>query len=141
MLFINSCVRKNSRTKKLADAVIAKATSSDASASQPVTEIKLWEQDFPVVDEAFLAKRDSLIYAGQFDDPMFDETKEFYYDTRTSERFCRKFSDWDELIHDVCCFVDKQMTFQNEAACRFQFSTNLTEDEFIDITTRIKERE
>jgi len=75
------------------------------------------------------------------DDPMFDETKEFYYDTRTSERFCRKFSDWDELVHDVCCFVDKQMTFQNEAACRFQFSTNLTEDEFIDITTRIKDRE
>lgn len=33
------------------------------------------------------------------------------------------------------------MTFQNEAACRFQFSTNLTEDEFIDITTCIKDRE
>lgn len=77
MLFINSCVRKNSRTKKLADAVIAKATSSDASASQPITEIKLWEQDFPVVDEAFLAKRDSLIYAGQFDDPMFDLARQF----------------------------------------------------------------
>lgn len=70
MLFINACVRKDSRTKLLADAVMAKT-------ELPVNEVKLWEQSFPVVDEDFLEKRGSFIYSGQFDDPMFDLARQF----------------------------------------------------------------
>ena len=84
MLFINACVRKNSRTKRLADAVIAKMAASVSKdttpatkSAVPVAEVRLWEQSFPVVDEAFLAKRDSLIYSGRFDDPMFDLARQF----------------------------------------------------------------
>ena len=70
MLFINACVRTASRTKRLADAVLEKY-------DEPVTELKLWEQSFPTVDEAFLKKRDSFVYTGEFDDPMFDLARQF----------------------------------------------------------------
>ena len=70
MLFINGCVRSDSRTMRLADSVIE-------ILDEPVTELKLWELKFPIVDEGFLKKRDSLIYAGKYDDPMFDLAKQF----------------------------------------------------------------
>ena len=70
MLFINGCVRSDSRTMRLADSVIE-------ILGEPVTELKLWELKFPIVDEGFLKKRDSLIYAGKYDDPMFDLAKQF----------------------------------------------------------------
>ena len=40
ILLINACVRKQSRTKRLADSLLAKW-------SEPVTEIRLEEIDFP----------------------------------------------------------------------------------------------
>ncbi|MBR3300663.1 MAG: NAD(P)H-dependent oxidoreductase [Clostridia bacterium] len=70
ILFINACVRKNSRTKRLADRLI---TNND----QTVTEIRPAEIEFPTVDEAFLEKRDRLIREGCFSDPSFDLARQF----------------------------------------------------------------
>ncbi len=70
ILFINACVRKNSRTKRLADRFLRKQ-------NQPYTEIKLTDTDFPAVDECFLQKRDRLIAAGDLDDPVFDLARQF----------------------------------------------------------------
>ena len=70
ILFINACVRAGSRTKRIADAYLAKV-------SEPVTELKLGDVVFPVTDEAFLKKRDGLIARGQFSDPMFSLARQF----------------------------------------------------------------
>ncbi len=70
ILFINACVRAGSRTKRIADAYLAKV-------SEPVTELKLGDIVFPVTDEAFLKKRDGLIAGGQFSDPMFSLARQF----------------------------------------------------------------
>ena len=70
ILLINACVRKQSRTKRLADSLLAKW-------SEPVTEIRLEEIDFPAVNEDFLARRDRLISEEAFSDPMFDLANQF----------------------------------------------------------------
>ena len=70
VLFINACVRKQSRTRKLADSVLSKLEGE-------VQEIRLHELSFPVVDEAFLRKRDRLIDCGEFSDPLFDMARQF----------------------------------------------------------------
>lgn len=69
-LFINACVRAGSRTMRLAKEALAGAT-------QPVTEVRPIDLDFPKVDEAFLEKRDRLIAAGRFDDPLFALSRQF----------------------------------------------------------------
>ena len=70
LLFINACVRKESRTKRLADYLIARL-------EEPVREEKLFAQTFPVTDQAFLAMRDEKIAAEAFDDPCFALAREF----------------------------------------------------------------
>ena len=70
VLFINACVRKESRTRRLADRVLAVL-------DRPVEEIRLHELRFPVVDEAFLKRRDRLIAEGGFSDPVFDPARGF----------------------------------------------------------------
>lgn len=70
ILFINACVRKQSRTKRLADRLLAKK-------KQEITEIRLEEFVFPPVNEAFLQKRDRLIEAKAFDDPSFALARQF----------------------------------------------------------------
>lgn len=70
ILLINACVRKESRTKRLADALIEKL-------DREIEEVKLWEADFPEVDEAFLEKRDALITGKEWSDPMFDLARQF----------------------------------------------------------------
>ena len=106
ILFINACVRKESRTKRLADAVLRKlqedaecavkplndaeiqedAESSaesqakiqeDAKSSPEIQELRLEDVDFPVADEAFLQKRDALLAQRKYDDPMFDLARQF----------------------------------------------------------------
>ena len=54
LLFVNACVRRDSRTKKLAEAIRV-----------------------PAVDEAFLQRRDRLIGNREFDDPLFDLARQF----------------------------------------------------------------
>ncbi len=70
ILFINACVRKDSRTKKLADYLLSKT-------EEPIEEVRLWKIDFPVVDESFISHRDSLILNKQFNDPMFSLARQF----------------------------------------------------------------
>ena len=70
MLFVNACVRGESRTKRLADTLIQKLNVS-------CEEIRLHEIDFPVTDESFLKKRDRLIAEGAFDDPLFALARQF----------------------------------------------------------------
>jgi len=70
LLFINACVRKESRTKELANHFLKKQ-------GQPYEEVRLNEVVFPVVDEEFLNRRDKLIEDRDFDDPMFGPARQF----------------------------------------------------------------
>lgn len=69
-LYINACVRGESRTKRLADCLLS-------TLDGPVTEVRLIDIPFPVVDEAFLAKRDRMVAGNDYSDPMFDLAKQF----------------------------------------------------------------
>ena len=53
ILFVNACVRKNSRTKRLAECLLSRIPGE-------IRELRLSEIAFPVTDEAFLEKRDRL---------------------------------------------------------------------------------
>lgn len=70
LLYINACVRTDSRTKTIADALISKYPG-------PATEVVLEDIDFPKADEAFLIKRDELKAGGDYSDPMFDLARQF----------------------------------------------------------------
>ncbi|MBR6951691.1 MAG: NAD(P)H-dependent oxidoreductase [Oscillospiraceae bacterium] len=70
LLFINACVRENSRSRRLADHLLARREG-------PIEEVRLHEIAFPVADESFLERRDRLIEEGRFDDPMFDLARQF----------------------------------------------------------------
>ena len=70
VLLINACVRSQSRTKRLADELMKKLGG-------PVREVRLWEIDLPLVDEAFIQKRDELVKQGAFDSPVLALAKEF----------------------------------------------------------------
>ena len=70
ILFINACVRKQSRTRRLADRLLRRLNG-------PVAEICLNEIAFPVVDEAFLHLRDRLIREQDFRNPLFDLARQF----------------------------------------------------------------
>ncbi len=70
ILYINACVRSESRTKQLADYVLSKLEGQ-------VEEVKISEIDFPKVDESFIQKRNNLIETGQFDDPLFSLALQF----------------------------------------------------------------
>jgi FMN-dependent NADH-azoreductase len=70
ILYINACVRKESRTKKIADHLLSET-------GEQVEEIRLSEIVFPNADEDFLLKRDKLVLSGAFDDPMFSLARQF----------------------------------------------------------------
>ena len=70
LLFINACVRKGSRTKRLADFFLARRNTT-------FEEIRLQEVEFPVFDEEFLKRRDRLIMERDFGNPMFDLARQF----------------------------------------------------------------
>ena len=70
LLFINACVRKDSRTKMLADAVLSRR-------NKPVTELRLDTIAFPITDDGFLFRRDQLILAGDYNNPVFDLAHQF----------------------------------------------------------------
>lgn len=70
VLFVNACVRKESRTKILADYLLSKIGGN-------VTEINLGI-DLPApFSEDMLSKRNALIAKGAFDDNMFLYAKTF----------------------------------------------------------------
>jgi FMN-dependent NADH-azoreductase len=70
ILFVNACVRTNSRTKKIADSLLEKLGGS-------VEEVRLEDVAFPATDQAFLNKRDKCIAEGDFSDTYFDLAKQF----------------------------------------------------------------
>ncbi|MER2143128.1 MAG: NAD(P)H-dependent oxidoreductase [Eubacteriales bacterium] len=69
-LFINACVRRDSRTRQLAEAVMAE----DREAYR---EVYLPAISFPKVDEAFLEWRNDCVAQGDFTSPVFDLAKDF----------------------------------------------------------------
>ena len=70
ILFVNACVRKESRTLRLAKRLLNNLNGD-------IKEVRLEEVSFPVVDEAFIKRREALKNAGKYDDPMFDLGKDF----------------------------------------------------------------
>lgn len=70
ILFVNACVRKQSRTLRLAERLL---NTLDGE----IKEVKLEKVEFPVVDEAFINRRDTLKNAGKYDDPMFSLARDF----------------------------------------------------------------
>lgn len=70
ILFIDACVRQNSRTRRLANALLS-ALGGEAE------QLRLENVSFETVNEAFLNKRDALIAAKAFDDGMFALARQF----------------------------------------------------------------
>lgn len=70
ILYINGCVRAESRTDRLARAVISKLTGT-------LEEIKLDEADLKPLDRQALEKRDKCTASGDFSDDMFISARKF----------------------------------------------------------------
>lgn len=70
VLYINACVRSDSRTAYLAGKLLEKLGS-------PYDEVRLTDVSFPLADEAFLMQRDRLIAQRRFTEPMFALAQQF----------------------------------------------------------------
>ena len=70
ILYVNACVRKESRTKWLAEKLLSKL-------GEPYEELRLEKIAFPIVNEEYLNRRDQLISSGDFQSPMFDLARQF----------------------------------------------------------------
>ena len=70
ILFVNACVRKNSRTLILAKRLLDTLDGE-------IKEVRLEEIKFPVVNEDFINRREALKNAQKYDDPMFTLAKDF----------------------------------------------------------------
>ena len=70
VLFINACVRKESRTGRLAARLLKRM-------NQPFDEVRLDEVKFPVVNEAFIEMRDRLIAEQNFSHSVFAQARRF----------------------------------------------------------------
>ena len=69
-LYINCCVREESRTERLAQAVLQKLGGD-------FTELNLYNENLKPLDGEMLNKRTALIEKGDYSDPMFDYAKQF----------------------------------------------------------------
>lgn len=70
ILFVNACVREESRTKRLADCLLKKI-------SDEIKEINLEKENISPLDSKTLDLRTKLAEAKDFDNPMFDYAKDF----------------------------------------------------------------
>lgn len=70
ILYINACVRDESRTKRLAEAVIEKLGGE-------VKEVNLYSLNLSPLTVEAMAKRDKASYSGDFSDSRFDLAKQF----------------------------------------------------------------
>ena len=70
VLYVNACVRKESRTRRLAEKLLGRL-------DKPVEEVRLEEIAFPLADENYLNTRDALIAKGDFQNPLFDLARQF----------------------------------------------------------------
>lgn len=73
MLVIDCCVRKDvSTTRRYYQAYLQKH-----GIIENVSLLDLTQMELPVVDADYLQRRDTLRYAGRFDDPLFDLARQF----------------------------------------------------------------
>ena len=70
ILFINACVRKESRTRRLAEKLLLKL-------DRPYEEVRLDRLKLPPVNEEYLRLRDRLIAETDFKNSMFDLARQF----------------------------------------------------------------
>lgn len=69
-LYVNACVRKDSRTEKLAKELLSRLNS-------PYEEIRLADISFPVVTGEYLNLRDRLLREKAYTHPMFALARQF----------------------------------------------------------------
>ena len=77
ILFINACVRRESRTLVLARDILSRMEGE-------ITELELIKEKITPLDREALAKREELIGAGRLDDPSF--------------KYARQFAEADEIV-------------------------------------------
>ena len=70
ILYINACVRRDSRTQRLAEALLEQFDDE-------IRQVRLEDIPFEVSDEPFLLQRDQLIEDGAFDHEMFALARQF----------------------------------------------------------------
>ena len=70
ILFINACVRKESRTKELADIVLSKLQGN-------ITEVNLEKEKLCALNANLLERRNELISKKDYGDPFFDKASQF----------------------------------------------------------------
>ena len=70
ILYVNACVRKESRTRTLAEKLLIKL-------DKPYEEVCLEKIAFPITNETWLRERDRLIAKGDFQNPMFGLARQF----------------------------------------------------------------
>lgn len=69
-LYINACVRPNSRTNELAQSVLKRLDGY-------INEVRLFDENLPLLDLSLLKKRDQFVQKGDFSDAMFGYAKKF----------------------------------------------------------------
>ena len=70
VLYVNACVRAESRTRTLAEKLLSKL-------GRPFEEIRLEDISFPATNEDYLSIRDQLISEEDFQNPLFDLAHQF----------------------------------------------------------------
>ena len=70
VLFINACVRENSRTLVLAKSIMKNIPGE-------VTEVNLNMENIEPLNRTTLEKRETLVHEKNFDDPLFRYAKQF----------------------------------------------------------------
>ncbi|MBR4961218.1 MAG: NAD(P)H-dependent oxidoreductase [Clostridia bacterium] len=70
VLFVNGCVRENSRTLDLAEAVLAGET-------EPIEEVRLYPNGPAGLDFEKLCLRDELLQRKEYDHPLFQLARQF----------------------------------------------------------------
>ena len=70
ILFVNACVRPQSRTLRLAQSVLDRLSGH-------LIEVDLSASPVPCLDREGLERRNNLLHAGSFDDPMFHPAIQF----------------------------------------------------------------
>ena len=70
ILYINACVRRESRTQRLAGALLQELGGE-------VQEVRLEDMTFGISDEAFLDKREQLVEEGKCDHEIFALARQF----------------------------------------------------------------
>ena len=81
ILFVNACVRPQSRTKRLADYLLKKLRSN-------VKELVLEKENIVPLNKETLEHRSKLASNGIFDDPIFDLAKDFAAAEKIVIAFC-----------------------------------------------------